>query len=183
MAFIYALTDSNNNIRYIGCTTCSLDKRLKEHLRSKEKTYKQNWITHNKRNNLPINIILIEEVNLEDIFKKEIYWISYYKDKVKLTNTTGGGEGVLNYKFSDQQKKKISENTKKAMQNPEIKLKMSLAKKNKPAKNRIKIKDNLNNIFDSITQAASHYNVSIAGIFLAIKEKRPLRNKISFEII
>lgn len=183
MAFIYALTDFENNIRYIGCTTTSLEKRLKCHLRSKEKTYKQNWIKHNKTKNLPINIILIEEVNLDVIFQREIYWINFYKDKTKLTNGTGGGKGVLNYKFSDEQKKKISENTKNAMKNPEIRKKISDAKKNKPAKNRKKVKDSLNNIFESIEAAGKKYNVSGGAIRFAIKEKRPLRNNIYFEII
>lgn len=181
MAYIYALTDENNNIRYIGCTSCSLEKRFKEHLRCKDNTYKTKWIKSLLKNNKNPNIILIEEVNDVDMFEREIYWINFYSN-LKLVNLTGGGEGVIGFQFSDIQRDKISKNTRKAMNNPEVRKKISDSKKGKPAHNRKKVKDQFGNIYNSISEAARKYSLTPSAITQGIKSNRPV-NTIVFEVV
>lgn len=181
MAFIYALT-YEDEIRYIGCTSCSLNKRYKEHLRCQDNTYKQKWIKSLLKKGKKPNIKLIEEVDLDILFEREKYWISYHKNKSRLTNLTDGGEGVLNYKPSKKIKEKISKNTRRAMKNPLIREKLRKAKTGKPAKNKKKLKDQYGNIYSSLTEAAEKHNISISAISLGLKENRPVKS-IKFEAI
>jgi hypothetical protein len=91
---IYALLDENNKLRYIGKTINSLKDRLEQHIKSKEKTYKTNWISSMRTLNLIPNILLIGEV-IGNGNKEEIAWISYGKEEGwNLTNCTNGGDGV-----------------------------------------------------------------------------------------
>lgn len=87
---IYILIDPNTNrIRYVGMTKLLLKHRLSLHLREKSKiTHKSNWIQSLKKDNKKPIISQIDSSNdLEELSKKEIYWIQYYlKQGEKLTN-------------------------------------------------------------------------------------------------
>lgn len=87
---IYILIDPNTNkIRYVGMTKLSLKHRLSLHLKEKPKvTYKSHWIQSLKKDNKEPIISQIDfSDNLEELSKKEIYWIQYYlKQGEKLTN-------------------------------------------------------------------------------------------------
>ena len=78
-------------IKYVGLTRVSLEHRLHLHLKENVKglTYKTNWIKSLKQQNLkPIIEEIDSSSNLEELCKKEIYWIQYYLQKgCKLTNT------------------------------------------------------------------------------------------------
>ena len=83
-------------IRYVGKTISSLEKRLRDHisqsLRKTEKlTYKENWIRKLNSDNLTPSIELIEECRESDWKEREIFWIAYYKN---LTNSTIGGDCI-----------------------------------------------------------------------------------------
>lgn len=119
---IYALTDENNQIRYIGKTSKTLEKRLQGHFHEanhRNKNYRCNWIRSLfKRNTVP-KIILLGEVN-GDGNQEEIAWITYGKEENwELTNGSSGGEGLLNPSPKTREKmskwqigKELSEETK-----------------------------------------------------------------------
>ena len=79
---IYILKDPiSKEIRYIGLTRVSLEHRLHLHLKENVKglTHKINWIKSLKQQNLkPIIEEIDSSSDLEELCKKEIYWIQYY---------------------------------------------------------------------------------------------------------
>lgn len=88
----------SSEIRYIGITSKSLEKRLKQHLQSinykKDKSYKKNWFNNLIKNNIKLEIELLED-NIEEneIFEKEKQYIKLFKSfGAKLVNGTEGGE-------------------------------------------------------------------------------------------
>jgi hypothetical protein len=138
--FIYALKDPiTNEIRYIGKTKLNLNMRLKQHLtdahgiinktgrRRINKRY--SWIISLlKKNLLPI-ISLLEETNETCWQEREKFLISQHTNLVNSTIGGDGGATTTGMKFGNrtpEQKLKISNATKIAMQRPEIRLKCSL---------------------------------------------------------
>lgn len=107
-----------NEIRYIGLTTTTIEKRFKKHIRDidRSKSYKNNWLRTVRHSGLldKLKIEVIEEVSIDILNERERYWIQYYNDlNFNLTNTTPGGEvGSLGHKHSDEAKRKISEASK-----------------------------------------------------------------------
>lgn len=95
MITIYALLDPRDNqIRYIGKTK-DLDKRIVEHLKLKEKTYKNNWLKSIIALGLKPKTKILEIVDDDVWQEREKYFIKYHKDLgCRLTNMTEGGEGV-----------------------------------------------------------------------------------------
>lgn len=111
--YLYAENDLDKTPRYIGITSKSLEKRLNQHQQPfnlKSQTYKTNWIKSLLSNNIKLCAEIIDIVDSwEKACKKEIELISYYRNlNVGLTNTTAGGDGLLNMQFSDEAKLKIS---------------------------------------------------------------------------
>jgi hypothetical protein len=107
-----------SEIRYIGITKNKLEYRLNKHIREIDKsdTHKNNWLKLIRSNGLldKLKIELIEECDLHELTKREIFWIDFYKKhNFKLTNSTIGGEGITGYKHTIEAKKKISERSKK----------------------------------------------------------------------
>lgn len=118
MAKIYTLTDpTTNEIRYIGCTTQPLWKRLSAHISEStsnlriSNTHKSNWIRNLLSNgNKPI-ISLLEETSEDKLKEREKFWILYFKNThlVNLVNGTPGGDGLpLGFKHSEDTKKRMS---------------------------------------------------------------------------
>ena len=98
MPYIYALVDVVTlQVRYIGKTKKSIEKRLVEHLisaRGNKQSHKVNWIRKCKGR---IVVQLIEEVSSTKLDQAEQKWIKYYRDRgYPLTNETDGGEGLTN---------------------------------------------------------------------------------------
>lgn len=142
--FIYSLSDPiTKEIRYIGFTSRSiLDKRLSEHLRDNRKTRKNSWIKSLKNKGLKPEINILECCNLENWKSLEKKWISQMKSD-RLTNHTLGGEGVLGYKFSNEQRKANSERNKGKILSEKHKQNISKANKGRKVsedtKNKIRI--------------------------------------------
>lgn len=93
---IYGLVCPNSKqIRYIGVTRHSLEKRLNEHLReNKSKTYKQKWIKSLLNKGLKPCIVLICLTDETNWIETEKFYIKLFKTNgFKLTNTSEGGEG------------------------------------------------------------------------------------------
>lgn len=116
--FIYGLIcPIRNEIRYIGLTKKTPEKRLSQHLmeskyykrKGKYLNKKHNWLNKLIEMNIEkeIKVVILEEIeyenNIDILSEREVYWISVYKN---LSNSTDGGEGVLN--LSEDARKRIS---------------------------------------------------------------------------
>ena len=112
---IYKLIDPiTNEIRYIGLTFNDLKQRLKSHCSDVNKTHKSNWVRKLKSQGFKPIIEPVEEniSSYEECCSREIYYIQYYRNiGCNLTNSASGG-GV-NFKMSDETRKKMSESQKK----------------------------------------------------------------------
>ena len=79
---IYILLDENQQIRYVGKTNQSLDKRLIQHIfegRNNNKTKKERWINSLLKKEKTPTIDLIDEVYIDEWSFWEKYWISHTK--------------------------------------------------------------------------------------------------------
>jgi hypothetical protein len=112
---IYSLKDpETNEIRYVGKTISPLYKRLSSHYRDKNISYKTHWINSLKEKGVKPIIKIIEICDENNWEEREKYWISYYREKTRLTNYLNGGQGQQKgYKHTDEAKEKIREAAKK----------------------------------------------------------------------
>ncbi len=117
---IYALLEpKTNEIRYIGKAK-NLELRLRKHAQSsklKENTHKNNWIKSLLKSGEKFIVVVIDSALTNDeLNKKEVKWISYYKTiGCRLTNATNGGDGG---KLSQESISKMKETKKKNPQKP-----------------------------------------------------------------
>lgn len=147
---IYGLVDPRTNeIRYVGKTTQTLNKRLSQHLCSNKKhnPHKFNWINQLKTLNLKPTIILIESCNDKNWVEREKHYILTIEN---LTNITQGGENGLF--FSKEIIEKISKGVKKAWSNKEFREKQSLKQKEFWSNNENRINQGLKIVGSKRTQ-------------------------------
>lgn len=107
---IYVLIDPRDNERrYVGQTTKTLEKRLSDHLRTKEKNHRGCLMRSFVRDGVTPIIELIETIPAgEDWANREMFWIELYRKwGCDLTNTTDGGEGTTGWIPSTETRKKI----------------------------------------------------------------------------
>jgi hypothetical protein len=125
---IYILKDpETQEVRYVGKTKHSLNKRLWGHLNQVETTHKYNWINSLKAKDLIPIIESVEKVSNETWSEREMFWIQHYKDLgAKLTNSNEGGLGGHN--VSDEVRVKLSATQKGRKRSAETRAKMSAAK-------------------------------------------------------
>lgn len=97
---IYALYENTKeNIRYIGCTQQTLERRYKSHLneaiRRVVKNKRTNWLFKCIKNNIEVGILLLYTTETEnEMFEKEVSIIKEYKENgYKLVNGNDGGRG------------------------------------------------------------------------------------------
>lgn len=131
--FIYVLKDPlTNEIRYVGKTARTLQRRLSYHLMSKTKDHRGCWIQSLMQQKLKPIIEEIEKCTNENWQEREIFWIKHYKDlNFRLTNSNEGGLGSHNP--SPETCAKIAEAKRGKKRKPfsdETKLNMSKAHKN-----------------------------------------------------
>lgn len=121
---VYCFINNVNNKLYIGETVkSSYNERITEHY-SKSKTINNYFYKAIRKygwNNFSVIILFQTEVMdntdenkkiLNDIVnEKEVYYINKYNtiDHTKGYNLTDGGDGVVNYKFSEESRSKMSE--------------------------------------------------------------------------
>lgn len=103
-------------IRYVGKAINAQD-RLKRHLRDlKGKEHCKNWIRYvlSQGRFIEQTIIAFAATN-EEACRLECYYIALFRSLgFDLTNATDGGEGVIGYKYSDEQKIEIGRLSKEA---------------------------------------------------------------------
>jgi group I intron endonuclease len=141
MCKIYVLVDPDTlEIRYIGQTINSVEKRLQQHIgaaKRGKKSYLYNWIRKLLNKNKAPKIITIQ--NNAIFNESEKYWIQQYRNlDFNLLNLTDGGEGNLGWKPPIETRHKMSRKLigNKRMFNKkhsaETKKKMSLSHMGKP---------------------------------------------------
>lgn len=111
--FIYKLSSSEGDIRYIGKTT-NIKRRLSAHIseakKAKGKRHVLNWISNLlSKGELPI-ITVIEVCNESNWQEREQYWIDYYRKIVpnlcNLADGGLGGSGVKNFSKEEINRRK-----------------------------------------------------------------------------
>lgn len=179
---IYALLDPlTEEIRYIGCSA-DIHERWINHckIQTCEKfrpTYLHKWLR--SLSEKPKYILIEETLDLEN---REIFWIEYYRNlDYKLTNTTDGGEGVKGYKFSDQQRKMISERTKEGMQNLSqekkdlmVKIRNQNFEKMKAA-SLVPLQDQYGKVYSSVKEAAEFFGFTPSNITYHLRANTPVK--------
>lgn len=100
MSYIYKITNDINQKIYIGKTDFSIEKRFKEHCKDafRDKNEKRPLYSAMRKYGVEnFHIELVEECPQEEVDKKEIYWIGFYKSFSNGYNATLGGDGKAFY--------------------------------------------------------------------------------------
>lgn len=108
---IYKYTNKINGKVYIG-QTIDEDRRIWNHKKAYGDTLFHRAI--NKYGFDSFEYVILERVDESLLDQKEIYWIAYYKSNNRQFgyNLTTGGEGSRGYKYTDEQRKNRSEQSK-----------------------------------------------------------------------
>ena len=153
---IYLLTNKVNSMKYVGKTTKKLKVRLKGH-RYNKTTYIGHAIHAHGWENFTVEII--EECPTEaELNEREMYWIKTLNTKAPNGyNLTDGGEGTTGRKCSE---KALDNHYKRAV-----------------------ICCDTDEIFDSISAAARHFNISIHSIYKVCRGERIRAGGLKFEYL
>jgi group I intron endonuclease len=155
MFYVYKITNLINNKLYIGKTN-DIHNRWLTHCSEGRRHRKQYPLYHamNKYGEENFNIEILEELETEEeCFKKEIYWIEFYKTNIIKYghdfgyNLSEGGEGPSGHKDTAEQKLRKSlskQSTKNSFygkkHSAKSKTLISNAHKNKPISDEVKNK-------------------------------------------
>lgn len=136
IVYIYGLTDPRNNqIRYVGYTKHSVEKRLAEHTKDKRKRPVGDWIQSLGKVGIKPSYTIIEESNESACKEREVHWIAYYRSiGVDLLNATDGGDGVVSP--SIEARAKLSAYRKANPNSPETAAKIGEANRKRAAEKR-----------------------------------------------
>lgn len=96
MPYIYKITNKLNGKMYIGKTTCSVQKRWKEHLHDYKKSRCEKRPLYDAMLKYgPENFYIeeVEECPLEKLSERETYWIEFFGTFKRGYNATKGGDG------------------------------------------------------------------------------------------
>lgn len=137
MVKIYGIRVKGEDIKYVGKTNGTLNRRLTLHKyeskRAKNKTHKHNWILKNIDS---LEIILIEEVSKSDWQLCEKKWIAHF-GLDKLTNSSEGGLGGCGKKLTKLHKSNISKAMINLIEEGKVDYKSRAKKISKANKGRI----------------------------------------------
>lgn len=110
---MYCITNLINGKRYVGITTKTINDRWKEHCNKRKTTRSliKNAIYKYGKESFVIGEIEQQD-SIESLFEREKFWIvtlnSHYIEGFGY-NMTYGGDGNLGYRFTDEQRKRMSE--------------------------------------------------------------------------
>lgn len=124
---VYLITNKINNKRYVGITIKNIEDRFAEHAHPRKKKNKsaisEAILKYGKENFSTIQIDVASTI--EELKKKEIYWIKELDTFQNEYNLTKGGDGMFGCKFTQKTKDKIKLSTTKRMQDPEVRKNLS----------------------------------------------------------
>lgn len=112
---VYCIENQLNGKKYVGITKGEIIRRFKKHKEIAK--YNQNkQHLHKAMLKDGINNFIVYQIdeasNVDELFKKEKYWIKKLNTKIGGYNETDGGEGTYGHKQSDETKNKISQKRK-----------------------------------------------------------------------
>jgi group I intron endonuclease len=124
--FIYGMRQiGTTQVRYIGLTTASVEKRFLTHKKASRRGVKYpvyDWIRKHGEEN--IEAFLIEHVQ-EGLEQRELFWISHYREMGHtLLNLTDGGLGPNGHVWTEEQRAAHSIKMKEVVNRPEVKAKI-----------------------------------------------------------
>lgn len=110
---IYSITNTENNMKYIG-RTLYFDHRIKTHFYRAKQGWNVAFYEDYRKNPNCWEIEIIEDnVPEDELNQKEQYYIKYYDSIYSGYNHTKGGETKVGHlHYSKERNKKISESTK-----------------------------------------------------------------------
>lgn len=101
--FVYCIVNNVNQKKYIGKTLKSIEERFKEHCKDCKKISLEKrplYLAMNKYGIENFSIYLLEEVDIQNLSNKEIYWINQMDTYHNGYNATLGGDGKILYDYS-----------------------------------------------------------------------------------
>lgn len=122
--YIYGLCEPEQawNVRYVGKTAMSLEKRLKVHLQEnhlRSNTHKTHWLKKLKAMRQTPIIVLLDVTDEDDWIELEKFYIaSHRRAGFDLINSTDGGEGAFGLKYTEERRKKQSISAKRRGMHP-----------------------------------------------------------------
>lgn len=118
---IYTLNHPiTGEVRYVGKTIQSLNKRLNGHIYKVGNTHTICWIKSLKKLGLTPNIELLDTCSTNNWKFWESFWIELFKSwNINLTNHSTGGEGRENVRLTEEQKLHLSKIKKGRQFTPE----------------------------------------------------------------
>ena len=129
---IYLATFPNNKY-YVGQSFYSLEKRMKEHKYASKKHDYPVYRAIRKYGFENIKWEIIDKANnADELNKKEIYWISYYRSYVGFENSQGynanlgGGRNAVFGSLNDKELEELGKDFKNGMSKKEIKEKYNI---------------------------------------------------------
>jgi DNA-binding CsgD family transcriptional regulator len=111
--YLYGLfCPKNNELKYVGITTCNIDVRLREHIKSPNNFKIEKWIKNLRKINLTPEIKILKRCETYDeLLQCEILEIKKCRDnKINILNLTDGGDinPMFGKTHTDESKIKIS---------------------------------------------------------------------------
>lgn len=180
---VYKAISPSNKI-YIGITTCSLEKRMKEHYKT-AKMCRDNYKFYNAIRKYQFENFkweIIDQVNsMQELFEKEEYYIKIFDSFNNGYNSTLGGEGCKGVVHSEESKRILSEKSSIQWNNLSYEEKQKRIKNNLTGHKKMVI-DNFGNIFEYMMDAAIYYNIQISTVSMLIKLKKPSEKGICFKL-
>jgi group I intron endonuclease len=131
---IYTLHDPDTlDVRYVGFTSKSLEERLRGHIYDSkfEQHHKARWVRSILAANKRPVILHVETATPENWKERERFWINHFrKTGCRLTNSSDGGDGILN--ASAETREKMRASMLGRVPSAEARKKMSVARLGKP---------------------------------------------------
>lgn len=174
---IYKIENLVNGKVYIGQTAMKAKYRKTTHFNALEgnrhpnKHLQRAWNKYGEENFI---FKIIENVDIDKLDDREVYWINYYKNKAGVYNLDSGGN--KNKKLSKESKEKMSLAAKQRLKNPYyLNILKENARKNRGANNcnaKRVICINTGEVFDTATEACNKYGIKLSQISKVITGER-----------
>ena len=100
--YIYKITNNINNKIYIGKTLHPIEKRFNEHCKDafRDRNEKRPLYAAMRKYGVEnFEIELVEEISIDRLSEREIYWINHYNSYCNGYNATKGGDGKQLYDY------------------------------------------------------------------------------------
>lgn len=126
---VYLITNLVNSKRYVGITTGSVDARFKEHCCWTPSHRQKKSAIHEAIVKYGVDNFKVEQIDqaesMEELYKKEQFWIETLGTFQKEYNLTKGGVGSHGRILSEETIEKHRRSAIQTMSNPEIRLHLS----------------------------------------------------------